>query len=86
MLLLERSYDIHQLAQELQLDYKAIQNHMKLLEKNYMILKIVKRGHLHVLVFHTDLLDLVIYKLDPKMNQKDLSLTHSKFYYCDLTF
>ena len=33
MLLLERSYNTHQLALELQLDYKAVQHHMKVLEK-----------------------------------------------------
>ena len=86
MLLLERSYDTHQLAQELQLDYKSIQNHMKLLERNHMILKIDEKRIPTCLVFHTDLLDLVIDKLDQKMNQTDLSLIHSKFYYCDLTF
>ena len=46
----------------------------------------MKRGFPTCLVFHTDLLDLIIDKLDQKMNQKDLSLTNSKFYYCDLAF
>jgi hypothetical protein len=51
-----------------------------------MILKIDEKRIPTCLVFHTDLLDLVIDKLDQKMNQTDLSLIHSKFYYCDLTF
>jgi len=39
MLLLQRSYNTHQLAQDLKLDYKAVQHHLKVLEKNNMVLK-----------------------------------------------
>jgi DNA-binding transcriptional ArsR family regulator len=75
MLLLEQSYNTHQLAQELQLDYKAIQHHMKVLEKNNMVIKI---GGKYGAVFHLSVflevnigvLDMAIDKLDQKMNQK----------------
>jgi len=79
MLLLEQSYNTHQLAQELQLDYKAIQHHMKVLEKNNMILKI---GGKYGAVFHLSVflevnigaLDMAIDKLDQKMNHKKVYL------------
>jgi predicted transcriptional regulator len=75
MLLLERSYNTHQLAQELQLDYKAIQHHMKVLEKNNMILKTGEKygAMFYISVFlevNIGALDLAIDKLDQKMNQK----------------
>ncbi|MCE9617276.1 MAG: winged helix-turn-helix transcriptional regulator [Nitrosarchaeum sp.] len=79
MLLLERSYNTHQLALELHLDYKAIQHHMKVLEKNNMILKI---GEKYGAIFHLSTflevnigaLDMAIDKLDQKMNQKKVYL------------
>ena len=79
MLLLEQSYNTHQLAQKLQLDYKAIQHHMKVLEKNNMIHKI---GGKYGAVFHLSVflevnigaLDMAIDKLDQKMNQKKVYL------------
>jgi len=43
MLLLERPFNTHQLAKELGLDYKAVQHHMKVLEKNNMVTKIGER-------------------------------------------
>ena len=79
MLLLERSYNTHQLAQELQLDYKAIQHHMKVLEKNNMILKTGEKygAMFYISVFlevNIGALDLAIDKLDQKMNQKKVYL------------
>jgi DNA-binding transcriptional ArsR family regulator len=79
MLLLERSYNTHQLALELQLDYKAVQHHMKVLEKNNMVLKI---GEKYGAIFHLSAfleinigaLDIAIDKLDQKMNQKKIYL------------
>jgi len=79
MLLLERSYNTHQLALELQLDYKAVQHHMKVLEKNNMVLKI---GEKYGAIFHLSTfleinigaLDMAIDKLDYKMNQKKVYL------------
>ncbi|MCE9653599.1 MAG: winged helix-turn-helix domain-containing protein [Nitrosarchaeum sp.] len=79
MLLLDKSYNTHQLAQELQLDYKAVQHHMKVLEKNNMIIKI---GEKYGAVFHLSTflevnigaLDMAIDKLNQKMNQKKVYL------------
>jgi DNA-binding transcriptional ArsR family regulator len=39
LLLKERPYNINQLAESLKLDYKAIQHHVSVLEKNNMISK-----------------------------------------------
>ncbi|MFB5612348.1 MAG: ArsR/SmtB family transcription factor [Nitrosarchaeum sp.] len=77
--LLQRSYNTHQLAQELELDYKAVQHHMQVLEKNNMVLKI---GEKYGAIFHISpflevnisALDLAIDKLDQKMNQKKVYL------------
>ncbi len=38
--LLDHPYNTHQLAQVLDLDYKAVQHHMKVLEKNNMVSRI----------------------------------------------
>lgn len=79
MLLLDRSYNTHQLAQELQLDYKAVQHHMKVLEKNNMILKIgEKYGAMFYLSTFLEVnigaLDIAIDKLEQKLNQKKVYL------------
>jgi DNA-binding transcriptional ArsR family regulator len=79
MLLLDRSYNTHQLAQELQLDYKAVQHHMKVLEKNNMILKIgEKYGAMFYLSAFLEVnigaLDIAIDKLEQKLNQKKVYL------------
>ena len=79
MLLLEQSYNTHQLALELQLDYKAVQHHMKVLEKNNMILKIgEKYGAIFRLSTFLEVnigaLDMAIDKLDQKMSQKKVYL------------
>ena len=79
MLLLEQSYNTHQLALELQLDYKAVQHHMKVLEKNNMVLKIgEKYGAIFQLSTFLEInigaLDMAIDKLDQKMNQKKVYL------------
>jgi predicted transcriptional regulator len=79
MLLLARSYNTHQLSQELQLDYKAIQHHVKVLEKNNMIIKIgEKYGAIFCLSDFLEVnigaLDEAIDKLDQNMNQKKIYL------------
>ena len=79
MLLLKQPYNTHQLALELQLDYKAVQHHMKVLEKNNMILKIGERyGAIFYLSTFLEVnigaLDMAIDKLDQKMNQKKVYL------------
>ena len=75
MRLLDQPYNTHQLAQELDLDYKAVQHHMKVLEKNNMVSKIGEKYgaifHLsNFLEFNISALDEAIEKLDRKMNQK----------------
>ena len=73
--LLEKPYNTHQLAQKLDLDYKAVQHHMKVLEKNNMVSKI---GEKYGAIFHLsnflemniNALDEAIDKLDKKMNRK----------------
>ena len=75
MLLLEQPYNTHQLAQEMDLDYKAVQHHMQVLEKNNMITKI---GEKYGAIFHLSnfleinirALDEAIVKLERKMNSK----------------
>jgi len=79
MVLLEKPYNTHQLAQELDLDYKAVQHHMKVLEKNNMVTKI---GEKYGAIFHLSnylevnitALNDAIDKLDRKMNQKKVYL------------
>ncbi len=79
MHLLNQPYNTHQLAKELDLDYKAVQHHMKVLEKNNMVLKI---GEKYGAIFHLsnfleiniNTLDEAIEKLDRKMNYKKVYL------------
>ena len=75
MLLLEKPFNTHQLSQELDLDYKAVQHHMKVLEKNNMVSKVGEKYgavyHLsNFLEINISALDEAIDKLDRKMNQK----------------
>ena len=75
MLLLEQPYNTHQLAQEMNLDYKAVQHHMQVLEKNNMVTKIGEKYgaifHLsNFLEFNIRALDEAIVKLERKMNSK----------------
>ena len=79
MMLLEKPLNTHQLAQELALDYKAVQHHMKVLEKNNIVSKIGERYgaiyHLsNFLEINIRSLDEAIDKLDRKMNQKKVYL------------
>jgi len=75
--LLEKPYNTHQLAQKLDLDYKAVQHHMRVLEKNNMVSKI---GEKYGAIFHLsnflemniNALDEAIDKLDQKMNRKKI--------------
>ncbi len=65
----------HQLSLELGLDYKAVQHHMRVLEKNNLVTKVgVKYGaifHLsNFLEINIGSLGEVIDKLDRKMNSK----------------
>ncbi|MBA4718923.1 MAG: winged helix-turn-helix transcriptional regulator [Nitrosopumilus sp.] len=79
MHLLDQPYNTHQLSKELDLDYKAIQHHMKVLEKNNMVSKI---GEKYGAIFHLstfleiniNALDEAIEKLERKMNYKKVYL------------
>jgi len=70
-----RPMNTHQLSKEIKLDYKAIQHHMKVLEKNNLVTKI---GEKYGAIFHlSNFLELnieclgeVIDKLERKMNTK----------------
>ncbi len=78
-LLIERPYNTHQLAKKLELDYKAIQHHIKVLMKNNLITKVGdKYGaifHLsNFLEFNIRALDDVFDKLEKKLNSKKVYL------------
>jgi DNA-binding transcriptional ArsR family regulator len=77
--LLDRPYNTHQLAQVLELDYKAVQHHMKVLQKNNMVSKIgEKYGAIfylsNFLEINIGALEEAIDKLDRKMNYKKVYL------------
>ena len=70
-----RPLNTHQLSKEIGLDYKAIQHHMKVLEKNNLVTKV---GEKYGAIFHlSNFLEInisclaeVIEKLERKMNTK----------------
>ena len=76
--LLEQPYNTHQLAQKLELDYKAVQHHMKVLEKNNMVSKI---GEKYGAIFHlSNFLEINIGALDEAIDKLDRKLNHTKIY------
>lgn len=78
-LLSERPFNTNQLASEMDLDYKAIQHHLAVLEKNNLVTKV---GEKYGAIFHLSnyleanilALDDVITKLERKMNSKKVYL------------
>ena len=70
-----RPMNTHQLSKEIELDYKAIQHHMKVLEKNNLVTKV---GEKYGAIFHlSNFLELnigclgeVFDKLERKINTK----------------
>ncbi len=79
MLLLKQPYNTNQLTHELDLDYKAVQHHMRVLEKNNLVTRIGEKYgaifHLsNFLEFNIRALDEAIEKLDRKMNSKKVYL------------
>jgi len=77
--LLDAPCNTHQLAKRLDLDYKAVQHHLKVLEKNNMVSKIGEKYgaifHLsNFLEIHIDALDEAIEKLDQKLNHEKIYL------------
>ncbi|NNM02163.1 MAG: winged helix-turn-helix transcriptional regulator [Nitrosopumilus sp.] len=76
--LLEKPYNTHQLAQTLDLDYKAVQHHMKVLEKNNMVSKI---GEKYGVIYHlSNFLELNIHTLEEAIDKLDRKLNHKKIY------
>ena len=79
MLLLQKPYNTYQLSQKLEMDYKAVQHHMKVLLKNNLVSKIgEKYGALfHIsnfLEYNIRALNEAIDKLERKMNTKKVYL------------
>jgi len=78
MLLLENPLNTHQLSQELDLDYKAVQHHMKVLEKNNMVSKI---GEKYGAIYHlSNFLEFNIRSLDEAIDKLDRKMNHKKVY------
>jgi len=76
--LLEKPYNTHQLTKELDLDYKAVQHHMKVLEKNNMVSKI---GEKYGAIFHlSTFLEINIGALDEAIDKLDRKMNHVKVY------
>ena len=76
--LLEQPYNTHKLAQKLELDYKAVQHHMKVLEKNNMVSKI---GEKYGAIFHlSNFLEINIGALDEAIDKLDRKMNHKKVY------
>jgi len=78
MMLLEKPLNTHQLSQELKLDYKAVQHHMKVLEKNNMVSKF---GEKYGALYHlSNLLEINITALDEAIDKLDRKMNHKKIY------
>ena len=74
-LLLQQSLNTHQLSKQLDLDYKAIQHHLQVLEKNNMISKFGQKYGVtyrlsNFLEMNLGVLIEAIEKLDTKVNHK----------------
>ena len=78
MHLLNQPYNTHQLTKELDLDYKAVQHHMKVLEKNNMVSKI---GEKYGVLFHlSNFLEINISTLDEAIDKLDRKMNYKKVY------
>jgi len=78
MMLLEKPLNTHQLSLELHLDYKAVQHHMKVLEKNNMVSKI---GEKYGAVYHlSNFLEINISALDEAIDKLERKMNHKKVY------
>ena len=79
MLLIERPLNTHQLSKELELDYKAIQHHMRVLEKNNLVTKI---GDKYGAIFHlSNFLEINIRALDEAIEKLERKMNSKKVYY-----
>ena len=76
--LLDQPYNTHQLSKKLDLDYKAVQHHMKVLEKNNLVSKI---GEKYGAIFHlSNFLEINISTLDEAIDKLDRKMNHKKVY------
>ncbi len=79
MLLTERPFNTHQLSKELGLDYKAIQHHMRVLEKNNLVIKV---GEKYGAMFHlSNFLEINIRALDEAIEKLERKMNAKKIYY-----
>jgi predicted transcriptional regulator len=78
MLLLEKPLNTHQLSQDLGLDYKAVQHHLKVLQKNNMVQKI---GDKYGAIYHlSNFLEVNIRALDEAIDKLERKMNHKKVY------
>ncbi len=76
--LLDQPYNTHQLAKVLDLDYKAVQHHMQVLQKNNMVSKI---GEKYGAIFHlSNFLEINIGALDEAIDKLDRKMNYKKVY------
>ena len=76
--LLQKPCNTHQLSQELQLDYKAVQHHIHVLEKNNLVTKI---GEKYGAIFHlSNFLEVNIRALDEAIDKLDRKINRKKIY------
>ncbi len=78
MLLLDRPYNTHQLAQRIGMDYKAVQHHMQVLGKNNLI---SKSGDRYGAVFYlSNFLEININALEEVIEKLEKSMSYKKVY------
>ena len=78
MHLLERQHNTHQLAQRIGIDYKAVQHHMRVLEKNNIVSKAGRQyGALFCL---SDFMEVNLVALDEAITKLDRKLSYKKVY------
>lgn len=81
MTLLETPMNTHQLAQVLELDYKSIQHHMKVLEKNNIVSKF---GEKYGAIYHlSNFLEINIRSLDDVIDKLQKNLIKRKLIFED---
>jgi predicted transcriptional regulator len=75
----ERPFNTHQLSKELGLDYKAIQHHMRVLEKNNLVTKV---GEKYGAIFHlSNFLEINIGALGEVIDRLERKMNTKKVYY-----
>ena len=74
-----RPLNTHQLSKEMGLDYKAIQHHMRVLEKNNLVTKV---GEKYGAIFHlSNFLEINIGALGEVIDRLDRKMNTKKVYY-----